>query len=300
MPAPSKGMTQYEGVELVRGMSALAPRYQGFILDQWGVLHDGTRPYAGAAECLQQLHAAGKRIVVLSNSGKREAENLRVMASMGFDVSVLERCVCAGEEARRAIEARGDPFHAALGRRCFAFTRAGDRAVLEGMGLVFVNRVEDADFLAVLGIDSPQRSLADYEDELVAGVRRKLPMVCANPDISRLTPQGLVDAQGVLAMRYDQLGGRVFYHGKPYPAIYRACLAALGYSREAVLMVGDSVDHDVLGASRSGIGSALIPGAVHGPALGVTWGELPDESRWRTFAASASAQPEYLLAAFNW
>ena len=46
----------YDGVALVHGMSALAERYDGFILDQWGVLHDGTRPYAGAAECLERLH----------------------------------------------------------------------------------------------------------------------------------------------------------------------------------------------------------------------------------------------------
>ena len=293
-------MTHYERIERVRGMSPLAARYDEFILDQWGVLHDGTRPYAGAAECLQRLHAAGKRIVVLSNSGKREAENLRVMASMGFDVALLERCVCAGEEARRAIEARADRFHSALGTRCFAFTRGGDRAVLEGIGLEFVDRVEDADFLAVLGIDSPRRSLADYETELSAGVARGLPMVCANPDIARLTPQGLVDAQGVLAVRYEALGGDVFNHGKPYPAIYRSCLSALRCRPEQVLMVGDSIDHDVLGAARSGIASALIPGAVHGPALGVAWGELPEESAWRAFAQKASARPDYLLAAFNW
>jgi HAD superfamily hydrolase (TIGR01459 family) len=281
-------------------MSALALRYDGFILDQWGVLHDGTRPYAGAAECLQRLRAAGKRIVVLSNSGKREAENLRVMAGMGFDVSLFERCICAGEEARMALKARADPFHSALGRRCFAFTRSGDRAVIEGIGLEFVDRVEDADFLAVLGIDSPQRSLADYDTELAAGVRRALPMVCANPDIARLTPDGLIDAQGVLAARYEALGGRVFYHGKPYPAIYRSCLAALACSPERVLMVGDSVDHDVLGARRAGLAAALIPGGVHARALGVAWGELPDADAWRTFAARACAQPDYLLGAFNW
>jgi HAD superfamily hydrolase (TIGR01459 family) len=281
-------------------MAALAERYDGFILDQWGVLHDGTHPYAGAAECLERLHAAGKHLVVLSNSGKREAENLRVMARMGFEIGVLERCVCAGEEARTAIEARADAFHAALGPRCYAFTRGGDRAVLEGIGLTFVDCVDDADFLAVLGIDSPQRSLADYEAQLAAAARRNLPMVCANPDIARLTPNGLVDAQGVLAMRYEALHGRVFYHGKPYPAIYGSCLAALQCATDKVLMVGDSVDHDVLGASRAGIASALIPGAVHGPELGVTWGETPDAAAWRDFARKACAKPDYLIPAFNW
>ena len=290
----------HEHIERVRGMSTLAERYDAFILDQWGVLHDGTRPYAGAAECLQRLHAAGKRIVVLSNSGKREADNLALMAGMGFDVSVLTRFVTAGEEARAAIQARHDAFHRALGRRCFAFTRGGDRTLLEGIGVDLVDRIEDADFLAVVGIDSPQRSLADYESELVAGVRRQLPMVCANPDILRLTPSGIVDAQGVLAVRYEALGGRVFYHGKPYPAIYKSCLAALGGSPSDVIMVGDSIDHDVLGAHRAGIASALIPGGVHGAALGIAWGELPHEAAWHTFAAEACSQPDCLLAAFNW
>jgi HAD superfamily hydrolase (TIGR01459 family) len=298
--ASSYVVTRYDHAKLAHGMSELAERYDAFILDQWGVLHDGTRPYAGAAECLERLHRAGKRMVVLSNSGKREADNMRLMADMGFDVNVLERCVTAGEEARLAVVARADPFHRALGTRCFAFTRGGDRKLLEGIGLELVDRVEDADFLAVLGIDSPRRSLADYESELVAGVQRSLPMVCANPDIARLTPEGIVDAQGVLAVRYEALGGRVFYHGKPYPAIYKACLAALECSPDKVLMVGDSVDHDVLGARRAGLASALIPGGVHGADLGVQWGELPREEAWRAFAGGACSQPDYLLAAFNW
>jgi HAD superfamily hydrolase (TIGR01459 family) len=290
----------YGDVEIAHGMSALAARYDGFILDQWGVLHDGTRPYAGAAECLQRLHAAGKRIVVLSNSGKREADNLRLMERMGFDVSLLERFVSAGEEARIALAARADPFHRALGRRCFAFTRGGDRALLEGIGLELVDRIGDADFLAVVGNDSPQRSLADYESELAAGVARRLPMVCANPDTARLTPHGIIEAQGVLAQRYEALGGEVFYHGKPYPAIYKASLDALDCAPDKVIAVGDSVDHDVLGADRAKLTSALIPGGVHGSELGVAWGELPKAEAWSRFAEKAPAQPAYLLAAFNW
>jgi HAD superfamily hydrolase (TIGR01459 family) len=281
-------------------MSTLAARYDGFILDQWGVLHDGTSPYPGAAECLKRLRVAGKRVVVLTNSGKRAAENLRAIAEMGFDADAIERCVCAGEEARRALEARADPFHASLGRRCYVFTRGGDRAALEGIGLELVERVEDAQFVAVLGIDTPQRALADYEAELAAAIRRNLPMVCANPDLARLTPEGIIDAQGALALRYEALGGPVYYHGKPHPAIYASCLTALGLPPGSVLAVGDSIDHDVLGARRAGIASALIPGGVHSDELGVAWGALPHEGTWRAFAANAPALPDYLLAAFNW
>ncbi|MGH8221421.1 MAG: TIGR01459 family HAD-type hydrolase [Woeseiaceae bacterium] len=281
-------------------VSSFAGAFDGYILDQWGVLHDGTRPYPGAADCLRRLRASGKRIVVLSNSSKREADSLELMARMGFDTRCIDRFVSAGEEARSALRERADRFHAALGPRCYAFTRGGDRSLLEGVGLEFVSRVADADFLAVIGSDSPRRLLPDYEPELREGIARALPMVCANPDTARLMPDCITEAQGVLAHRYEDLGGRVFYHGKPYPAIYRACLEVLGCSAEKVIAIGDSVDHDVLGASRVGIRSALIPGGVHGAELGVAWGELPESQAWRRFAATAPARPDYLLASFNW
>ena len=290
------------GSEVVRvaSVAALAAVFDGFILDQWGVLHDGTRPYPGAAECLARLRAAGKRIVVLSNSGRRESDNLRLMERLGFDIGLIDRFVSAGEDARTAVETRSTPFHQKLGTRCYAFTRAGDRSLLEGIGLEFVDAIEGAHFLAVIGSDSPQRNLSDYEPELLAALARRLPMICCNPDLARFTPEGLIEAAGVLAQRYEVLGGNVFYHGKPHAPIYASCIAALGCPADRVLAIGDSVEHDVLGATRVGLRSALIPGGVHGPALGVAWGELPALQAWRTFAAAAPAMPDYLLAAFNW
>ena len=295
------GSDEFGGVAPAYALSALAALYEGFILDQWGVLHDGAQPYPGAIECLRRLHATGKPIVVLSNSSKRESENLALMASMGFDPAWLVCFVAAGEEARLALAARTDAFHAALGRRCYAFTRGGDRSLIEGIGLEFVERVEHADFLAVIGSDSPRRNLASYEAELQTGIALGMPMVCANPDLARITPHGLIEAQGVLARRYEALGGMVYYHGKPHLPIYRSCLQALGGCAPAhVLAIGDSVEHDILGAARAGIASALIPGVVHAEALGVAWGELPLPGRWRRFSAAAPATPDHLLAAFRW
>jgi HAD superfamily hydrolase (TIGR01459 family) len=288
------------GVTVATGVAALADGYEGYILDQWGVLHDGTQPYPGAAECLRRLHEAGKRIVVLSNSGRREADNLRLMADMGFEPALIDRFVSGGEDARRALETRKHPFHRALGRRCHAFTRAGDRSLLEGIGLELVDRVEDAEFLAVLGTDSPRRLVKDYERELHTGIARGLPMVCANPDIVRLLPEGTTEAQGALARRYETLGGKVFYHGKPYPAIYASCFEALGCAKDRIIAIGDSMEHDILGAARVGIRSVLIPGGVHGAELSISWGELPAPQKWRAFSAAAEAQPDYLLAAFKW
>lgn len=293
--------TERRPARFVSGVAALLADYDGFILDQWGVLHDGVTPYAGAVACLRRLHEAGKHIVVLSNSGKREAYNVRLMAQLGFDASLYDRFVGAGEDARSALLERRTDFHRGLGSRCYAFTRDGDHSLFDGIGLTFVDRIDDADFLGAIGIDSPRRNAVDYEIELKAGIARGLPMICANPDLVRVSPAGTVEAAGMLARRYEALGGRVVRHGKPYPEIYRSCLAAMPSCRpERVIAVGDSIEHDILGAAGVGLASAFVAGGIHADELVGRWGELPAGERWDRFIATAQARPDYLLPAFVW
>jgi HAD superfamily hydrolase (TIGR01459 family) len=302
MSAPASPEGDYGGVTALRGVEALARDHDGFIVDQWGVLHDGTKPYPGAIECLEGLHARGKRLVVLSNTGRREAEGIRAMAAMGFDPRIFVRFVAAGEDAREGIERQATPFHANLGRRYYAFTRDDNVNVMEGLGKERVGDPTEADFLAVLGIDSPPLTVADYEPLLAAGAARKLPMLCANPDLIRPSPHGVLDAPGALAQRYQELGGgEVFYHGKPYPAIYQSCVAALrGVPRERMVCVGDSIEHDILGASRAGLKSAFVAGGIHLDELGGAWGKLPSPAAWRRFVQQVETRPDYLLPAFLW
>ncbi|MEO5692537.1 MAG: TIGR01459 family HAD-type hydrolase [Usitatibacter sp.] len=298
---PASPEPDYAGVTAFEGVAALTRDFDGFIVDQWGILHDGTRAYPGALDCLQRLRQAGKRVVVLSNSGRRETANIKLMAEMGFDARLFDRCISAGEDAREAIERRVQPFHARLGKRYYAFTRDNNTALLDGLDLEHVARIDDADFLMVIGIDSPRLGIADYEPLLAAGAARRLPMICANPDIVRVSPDGLVDAPGVLAQRYEQLGGEVFYHGKPWPAIYESCLEALGaIARTRVVTIGDSIEHDVLGASRAGLRCAFVAGGIHVDDLETAWGTLPRPAAWERFMEGAAARPAYLLPAFVW
>ncbi|TFZ33930.1 TIGR01459 family HAD-type hydrolase, partial [Pseudomonas syringae] len=69
----------------IPGLSAIAGAFDAFLVDQYGVLRDGRGPYPGAAETLVRLKQAGKRVIVLSNSGKRSTENDRRLAELGFE-----------------------------------------------------------------------------------------------------------------------------------------------------------------------------------------------------------------------
>lgn len=289
---------------MVEGVATLATHYDGFLLDQWGVLHDGVHALPGALACLAALHTAGKRIVILSNSGRTGDENAALLQRFGVDRGSYDAVVTAGDDARRAFLTRPDAFYRALGRRCVVVARRGDLPLVEAFGLEAVERVDAADFVLVLSLDAPRLGVGDYESMLQAARARSLPMVCANPDLTRVTPEAILEAPGAVARRYEALGGTVRYHGKPDPGVYARCLdtlARLGVlRRERVIAVGDSIAHDVAGARAVGLASALVAGGIHREALGVEGGRLPTAKRWAAFAATAPARPEYVIPAFVW
>lgn len=277
------------------GLAALVPRYDGFLLDQWGVLHDGVRPYPGALAALEALRRAGKRVIILSNSGRLGTENAAQLAKLGFARSLYGEVVSAGDDAREALATRDEPFHRALGRRCLLLARAGEAHLADGLGLDLADDVEAADFILLMTMDPPRQSVAGWMDVLRAASERRLPMVCANPDLHRASPDGgLQEAPGLVARAYEQLGGTVRYHGKPEPRIYRSCLARLGLEQSLVVAIGDSLEHDIAGAQAAGIDSVFIGGGIHRGDIG--WdGAAMDVASCLALFASAGRTPTYAL-----
>jgi HAD superfamily hydrolase (TIGR01459 family) len=221
------------GADFCAGVADLAARYDHFVIDQWGVLHDGHAPYPDAIDCLRHLRAAGKRVVLLSNSGKRTRVNCTRLRAIGFTEELYDDVVTSGEATWRALAAWADPFFRELGRRCILWSRYGNRSLVEKLELETVERAEDADFLLLGGTLDTAR-LEDFRDALEGAVRRDLPMVCANPDIVAVQAGGVFGmAPGAVARHYEGLGGRVFYVGKPHRPIYELCLETLGNPRKA-------------------------------------------------------------------
>lgn len=277
------------------GFAALLPLYDGFLLDQWGVLHDGQRPYPGAVAALEGLRASGKRVIILSNSGRLGAENARQLAGLGFARELYDDVVSAGDDARDALARRDEPFHRALGRRCLLLARDGEAHLAAGLGLDLVDEVSAADFLLLMSMEPPRQSVSGWMDLLRAACHRRLPMLCANPDLHRASPGGgLQEAPGLVARAYAQLGGEVRYHGKPEGRIYRTCLARLGLDRSRVVAIGDSLEHDIAGAEAAGIDSVFIGGGIHRGELSWDGTTMETASCLALFARCGRA-PTYAL-----
>ncbi|ALJ34484.1 TIGR01459 family HAD-type hydrolase [Azospirillum brasilense] len=283
------------------GIAPVIDRYDGVILDLWGVLHDGERPYPGVPECLDRLRAAGKVICLLSNAPRRTGGVIAKLDGMGIGRERYHHVMTSGEAAYDALRDRDDPWHAALGRRLFHIGPDRDMDVYEGLDYTLVASPDEADFVVNTGIVDFGESLSVYEPALEACRRRNLPMVCANPDLIVMVGEQMVICAGTLAQRYQAMGGNVFWHGKPHAPVYDRCLSLMGIKDKGrILAVGDSLRTDVAGANAAGIDVALVTFGIHREELGGAWGEAVDPAKLAAAAAAAGHQPTYGLPSLRW
>lgn len=297
-PSPIEYAAMPQATVHVSGMSALAPRYDGFILDLWGVIHDGVTLYPGVIDSLTRLSELDKAFLMLSNAPRRASAIAEAMAAMGMPERFCARILSSGEATWRMLAENA----AGFGRRCLHIGPPRDESLFDGLDVERVEALADAEFIVNTGPWGDEETVADYEPVLADGVRAGLPMICANPDLEVIRGGRRIICAGALAARYEALGGEVAYFGKPYPPIYRQCLETLGIGdRSRILAVGDSLRTDIAGASAAGIDSALVLGGIHGEELGFAPGSTPDPQRLEDlFARLGSGRPTYTLPAFVW
>ena len=278
----------------------IADRFDALILDLWGVVMDGTAPYPGATECLGELRAHGKRVILLSNAPRREAMVAERLAGMGIGAALYDRIVSSGEASRQALARRAGAF-ATIGRRYAYLGPARDAALLDGLDYREAS-VAEADFVLNTGLEDDNDELDAYRPLLTAARARDLPMVCANPDrvVVRHSGQRVLCA-GALAAAYEAMGGSVHYFGKPHAAVYDACFALLdGIARPRILAIGDSLETDIAGAQGVGLETMLVLGGILAEPLGLAWGDSASPERIAALCTTHGVMPRMAIPTLAW
>lgn len=252
----------------IEGLGDIANRFDGMLIDQFGVIHDGQSLYPGTLRVLSELKARGIPVAVMTNSGKRAEANRQRLVRMGVPRDHFVDAVSSGEVAYAGLTAR----------RAFLIGKDGEDYGFDG--ITFVNDPRDAEVILILGSNAPKTSLEDYR-KLLAGVT--LPAICCNPDKLMITPQGLMPAPGAIAALYEEMGGTVTWVGKPYPEIYAQAARLIG-NPARILCIGDSAEHDVAGGRNAGLSTLLV-------LQGVSAGQDP---------ATLSPQPDFVMESFQW
>ncbi len=271
-------------------LAQIAARYDAVVLDQWGVLHDGSAPYDAAPGCLAALKAAGTRLAVLSNSGKRGAPNAARIAAMGFGADLFDTVMTSGEALWQDIASGRVP----AGRLCPIERDRGDAAAwARGLAVTLTDSAAVADAILLMGL--PDGAVqAPFASLLATALARGIPVLCTNPDRASPRAGGItVASPGALAHAHAAAGGTVAFYGKPHLPVFRAVEAAMDLSGGRILMVGDSLEHDIAGAKAAGWDAVLVTGGLHAAAFD---GPAPQaETLARLAKAEGAPLPDYIL-----
>ncbi len=293
-------MSDRATIPVLTGLAPLAARYDGFIIDLWGVLHDGGTAFPAAVATLAALTRAGKRSLLLSNAPRRAHLLETQLAAMGIGRDLYTALLSSGEATHLALAARDRPFYAALGRRFYLMGPADDSSVIEGLDYRGAS-IGEADFILAIGPGDGE-TVADYQPALTRGAERGLPMVCVNPDRVVIHHGKSIPCAGALADLYIEMGGRVDWQGKPEPAIYDRALGLLGTAPSRTLAIGDALATDIKGAAAAGLDSVLVAGGIHAAALNFDPAGTcpPDSDRLDRLLATADAVPDAVLPVLTW
>lgn len=270
-------------------LEELAPHYDAFLIDQFGVLLDGAGAYPDAPAHLSRLAAARKPIVLLSNSGKRSAANEARLTRLGFRRGDYLTVLSSGEAAHGLL-ARRIGTEIAPHSRVWLHGRDGDTSAVDGLDLILADAPDDADLIVLAGSRGDSLTLNAYRARLSMAAQRRVPMLCTNPDLEMLTSAGVCFGAGAIANAYHAMGGPVEWIGKPHPLIYAEAARLLpGIAPARILCIGDSPAHDIVGGKAAGHATALVHGGLH---AGMDWAAL------MALCIAEQAMPDHVLMQF--
>lgn len=282
----------------IDGLAEIADQFDGFIFDLWGVVHDGKAPYPGALSAMAAIKRSARPILLLSNAPRRSGAVASFLDGIGVPRSAYDGILTSGDLVHDALERGTFADHSA---RCLRIGPERDHGLVEGLDLRLVADVGVADLLLVTGLhDDERETAADYRALLEAAHRRRLPLVCANPDLSVMRGAHEVPCAGAIAALYESIGGEVRWFGKPDASAYRASLERLTLPAERVLAVGDSFRTDIQGACRFGIASLFVAGGLHSSHWNLGQGDRPAASLIETEARRWNAWPNYVTTLLSW
>ena len=233
-------------------LSAIARRYQHFLLDLDGCLYVGDGPTDGAGAAVTALREAGKGIVFLSNEvGSSPEEIVRKLWRLGFQAS-LDEVMTAGAALQFMLAERP------AGGAAFVI---GAQAIVDHVaeaGYRIVNQTEFATRADVVVVADHERF--DYRElrTAVQALARGAELIGLSRDRTFPMPDGPWPGSGAVLAAVETAAARKAdaIVGKPEPAMYAAARDRLGEGK--ILAIGDRLDADVLGAKRAGHDSALV------------------------------------------
>ena len=232
-------------------LSEIYEAYDTFLIDLWGVMHNGIELNNKAMVVVEKLKKNSKKIIFLSNAPRPSATVIDFLIKMKMDKKYLSNVMTSGEAAMLAINQNK------FGKNFFHLGPSRDNSVFEKVKNNKTS-IDNCNFILCTGLfDEYENNLNYYKDFLIKHTSKKL--VCTNPDLTVHRGNSEEYCAGYIAKIFEELGGKVAYYGKPHKEIYEMCFE----ENEKVLAIGDNLRTDIKGANNLNKDCLFISNGVH-------------------------------------
>jgi len=246
----------------LKSFQSLIDKYDFFLFDQWGVLHNGHYKFKEAENCLKLLKKNNKVIILISNSSRPIVNSISNLTKLGFEENSYDYCITSGQIALDNIH---KDIYSRFGKVCYPIKLSKEKIKL--FNLKCTNQIKKADFAIISDFDG-SFSILDFVKILDQMLEYNLPLLCTNPDYLVYDNNELSMCGGTVAQLYEDMGGKVFRYGKPYKPIYDNIIKKMkirDFSK--ALVIGDSLWHDIAGGNLMNFDGLWVKNGVHAPQL---------------------------------
>jgi HAD superfamily hydrolase (TIGR01459 family) len=252
-------------VKKINSIEEIIKDYDNFIIDQWGVMHDGTFGYEHAFNSINILNSNNKNLFIISNSSKRSKSSIDNLPKLGFKKNSFINTVTSGEMIWQLLKEKY--LDDKNKKNCFHIYDKEKEDGLDfrdGLNLNFVEKVEESDLILAC---TPFVNLQpiDYIPLLEVAYKKEITMYCANPDFETVesNTNNNVFCMGAIGEIYKKMGGNVIIKGKPDVSIYTETTNQINLEKKRTVAIGDSLFHDIQGANNFEIDSVLVKSGIH-------------------------------------
>jgi HAD superfamily hydrolase (TIGR01459 family) len=281
----------------IENFSTLAVGYEAVLSDVWGVLHNGVAATMPACDALRRFRGQGGTALLITNAPRPGEVVTRFLDKVGVPRDAYDGIVSSGDVTRAVMAARPQ-------KSVFHIGPERDLPIFDGLGLRFVPLAE-AEYVVCTGLRNDEVETPEsYRAELGELRRRRMFMLCGNPDLVVERGEKLIYCAGALADLYKSLGGDVLYAGKPHRPIYDLALQRVAELRGAapplsrVLSIGDSIRTDLKGATDFGIDCLFVTAGIHAEELGDR--HDPNLAALNRIFADAGVAPKAVTRGLEW
>ena len=290
-----------DNTQFLSSIAPLAEQYDGFILDLWGVIHDGTQLYPNVKECLEALRTQNKKIIFLSNAPRRAKTVQEALERMDITDNLYDKIITSGETTYQCLADSNASFFKTSGKNYFYIGLEKDHNILAGLDYSEVKNPKDAQFLLLAHSYYDNQPYGELLPLLEQCKKQNIPALCINPDMEVVRMGGQrVYCAGELAAQYEKMGGKVIYFGKPHTAVYEACFQTFaGMDKSRIVAVGDNLATDIAGAAHAGIKSVLVTGGILSDVLGKL---SPEQytAKCQGLFKSTKTTPDYIVPTLSY